>query len=167
MKPGFRIECYYEGRKATIYTVLFEGEEMTELDYFLSDEENRASVDFLPLIERLKNIIADKYGAREEFFRQESRADNSVMALSADDGPLRLYCCRWGNSLVIAGCGGVKATRTYQEDPDLSTFVKDMEYVHASLYERIKAREIQISNNGTYLHGNLEFKSQSEDENIT
>ena len=51
----------------------------------------------------------------------------NVAALSIDSRKLRLYCLRISDQIMILGNGGVKTTRTYQEDEELSGYVMDLQ----------------------------------------
>ena len=45
--------------------------------------------------------------------------NDHVSALAIDSRKLRLYCLRISDQILILGNGGVKTTRTYEEDPKL------------------------------------------------
>lgn len=160
VKLDFELTCYKEAGAGSIYTVKFEDHDTSELERFLTDEEHRAQWDFEPLSAKLQRL-AEKTGFEPHFFRNESDSDNSVCALSYDadenrQGDLRLYCCRWTEGICIAGYGGVKTTRTYQEDPKLDEAVRRMEYVDRRLYDRLLSRGINVGNR--HLYGNLTFR---------
>ena len=55
------------------------------------------------------------------------RMNDHVSALSIDSRKLRLYCLRISDQILILGNGGVKLTRTYQEDEKLSGYVMDLQ----------------------------------------
>ena len=66
--------------------------------------------------------IAD-YGAFERFFRPEGKMNDRVCALPVLRSKLRLYCLRLSDSILILGNGGVKKTKTYNEDDALKGYV--------------------------------------------
>lgn len=152
MNKSFKLVLYEHGRKASLYSVLIEGETETEFDKFLSNPE----VSFHPkrdeLLAQIDEII-DRYGCQERFFKEESSYFDSVAALWK--GNLRLYCCRHGSIILILGSGGIKTTRTYQEDANLNESVELMAAVSRLIDERIRTRELYIS--GDTLKGNLIF----------
>ena len=53
--------------------------------------------------------------------------NDNVVALSLDSKKLRLYCLRMSDQILIVGNGGVKETRTYDEDEELSGYVMDLQ----------------------------------------
>lgn len=107
----------------SLYSICFEGSNESEFEKFLLDFKNNATVnkDFRFILLALSKII-DK-GALERFFRVEGKVSDGVCALSIDSRRLRLYCLRISDSILILGNGGVKTTRTYQEDETLSGYV--------------------------------------------
>ena len=85
----------------------------------------RTNKDFNAILLALSKII-DK-GALERFFRIEGRMNDHVSALSIDSRKLRLYCLRISDQILILGNGGVKLSRTYQENEKLSGYVLDLQ----------------------------------------
>ena len=63
--------------------------------------------------------------------------NDSVQALPIESGKLRLYCLRLSDQIVILGNGGVKKTRTYEEDPKLYGYVLDLQKFERILNENI------------------------------
>ena len=159
MKLGFRLICIDVGRRGTLYSVQFDDQDQTEFDRFTDDPECQESEDFKSLMARLEDML-DRFGFQERFFKWEGSASDSVGALHYDNGPLRLYCCRWGRIILIAGYGGLKTTRTYEEDPRLHDAVKRMQHVDKQLYHRIQTKSVFIDDNEQRLLGSLEFKPE-------
>lgn len=60
------------------------------------------------------------------------------MALPAIRSGLRLYCLRMSDSVLIVGNGGVKDSRTYEENPELNGYVINLQKLDALLSEDIK-----------------------------
>ena len=73
---------------------------------------------------------------------------------------MRLYCIRYGNSLVLLGGGGFKpkSIRKLQEENKLREENYLLRKISALITERIKTGEIQFSDDGTGLFGSLEFE---------
>lgn len=90
--------------------------------------------------------IIDK-GALERFFRIEGKMSDNVKALAIDSRKLRLYCLRISDQILILGNGGVKLTRTYQEDNVLSGYVVDLQAFDKALLEAQKDGKITIEKN--------------------
>ena len=70
--------------------------------------------------------------------------NDSVQALPIESGKLRLYCLRLSDQIVILGNGGVKITRTYEEDPKLYGYVLDLQKFEKILNENIKKGYVSI-----------------------
>lgn len=60
---------------------------------------------------------------------------DSVVALSVLSSKLRLYCLRLSDSILILGNGGVKNSRTYNEDDSLRGYVLDLQKFEELLKE--------------------------------
>lgn len=67
-----------------------------------------------------------------------------VCALPIDSGKLRLYCLRLSDKILILGNGGIKSTRTYNEDSALNGYVMDLQQFDTLLKEAEKDGSIQI-----------------------
>lgn len=148
----------FTGRKATIYSVLEEGEEDTLFDKFISQHDGNYEDEVDDILETLSNI-GHRYGARSQFFKEkEGKPGDLVCALFDNpDRHLRLYCIRFGSTAIIIGGGGPKTTRTWQENSDLTREVERMKQVSGDIYQRIMDKEIQWSPDGTELIGDLTF----------
>lgn len=152
MNYSFKLVPYERGCKASLYSVLLEGEAESEFNKFLADPEVSIHPKLGELLVQIDEII-NRYGCQERFFREESSYLDVVAALWK--GNLRLYCCRYGNLILILGSGGIKTTRTYQEDAKLDESVELMATVSRLVDERIRTGELSIS--GNTLKGNLIF----------
>ena len=60
---------------------------------------------------------------------------------------LRLYCLRISDQILILGNGGVKTTRTYEEDEILSGYVMDLQQFDELLKQAQKKGSITIEKN--------------------
>ncbi len=101
--------------------------------------------DFQRIIVALEKII--ERGALERFFRIEGKMNDHVSALSLDSRKLRLYCLRMSDQILILGNGGVKTTRTYEEDETLSGYVMDLQQFDELLKQAQKTGNITIEKN--------------------
>ena len=119
----------------------------SEFEKFLNEFKDNATYnrDFNVILLALSKII-DK-GALERFFRNEGRMNDNVKALAIDSRKLRLYCLRISDQILILGNGGVKATRTYQEDSKLSGYVMDLQSFDKVLLKAQKSGKVTIENN--------------------
>lgn len=130
-----------------LFSICFEGNYESEFEKFLLEFKENAiyNKDFNAILLALSKII-DK-GALERFFRIEGRMNDHVSALSIDSRKLRLYCLRISDQILILGNGGVKLSRTYQEDEKLSGYVMDLQAFDRVLLKAQKNGVITIEKN--------------------
>ena len=130
-----------------MFSICFDGSEVSEFEKFLNEFKDNATYnkDFNVILLALSKII-DK-GALERFFRNEGRMNDNVKALAIDSRKLRLYCLRISDQILILGNGGVKNTRTYQEDSKLSGYVMDLQTFDKVLLKAQKSGKITIEKN--------------------
>ena len=83
-------------------------------------------------------------GVQERFFRYEGKAHDHVVALPTYNTPLRLYCLRMSDSVLIVGNGGEKTTRTYEESAELNGYVISLQKLDELLQQDIKAGLVVI-----------------------
>ena len=131
----------------SLYSICFDDSKESEFEQFLSKfkEESTLNKDFQTILVALSKII--ERGALERFFRMEGKMDDDVCALSLDSHKLRLYCLRISDQILILGNGGVKDTRTYQEDETLSGYVMDLQKFDKLLKQAQKKGKIVIEKN--------------------
>ena len=114
-----------QGQVCTFYTVRWEEATMSETDKFFQkfryDDQFKHSLRELALF--LEVVIGDTYGALEHFFRFENFAQAlpptgtyKVQDLNINFGhfPLRLYCFRVSETLVVLFNGAEKTANTAQ-----------------------------------------------------
>ena len=83
---------------------------------------------------QLVDKIAEE-GALERFFRPEGKMRDSVVALPVLRSKLRLYCLRLSDKILILGNGGIKNSRTYEEDDSLRGYVLTLQKFEELLKE--------------------------------
>lgn len=151
----------FNGNKSGIYSIYVYDEQKTLFECFLRENMTTFKSEIININ---KTIVAinKKTGARETFFKHnEGNPGDGVCALYDNlESNLRLYCIRYGNSLVILGGGGFKpkTIRKLQDDEKLKEENYFLREISALITERIKTEEIQFSEDGTELYGNLEFE---------
>lgn len=130
-----------------MFSICFDGNEESEFEKFLNEFKDNATYnkDFNVILLALSKII-DK-GALERFFRNEGRMRDHVKALAIDSRKLRLYCLRISDQVLILGNGGVKNTRTYQEDEKLSGYVMDLQTFDKVLVKAQQTGKVTIEKN--------------------
>ena len=130
-----------------MFSICFDGSEESEFEKVLIEFKDNATYnkDFNVILMALSKII-DK-GALERFFRNEGRMNDNVKALAIDSRRLRLYCLRISDQILILGNGGIKNTRTYQEDEKLSGYVMDLQTFDRVLVKAQKSGKVTIEKN--------------------
>ena len=131
----------------SLYSICFDGQAISEYEAFLQKFKDDAKLneDYKKIILALEKIVA--VGAFERFFRPEGKMSDHVAALSIDSRKLRLYCLRISDQILIVGNGGVKTSRTYQENEELSGYVMDLQEFDKLLTEAQKEGSITIEKN--------------------
>lgn len=149
----------FSGEEPSVYTLFDIDEEMTLFDKFVSENINSFKSEIKDILMRL-NTIGKKTGAREQYFTlNEGKPGDLVCAIKDQpDRKLRLYCIRYGKTLIILGGGGPKTTRTLQEDPKLTTENEILLKISDEIYKRLLNKDIFYTNEGKDFEGELEFE---------
>lgn len=124
-----------EGNKCTLYSIQFSGEDSSEYERFYQKfiEDAKLNRDLLRIVQIVDKIA--EQGALERLFRPEGKMKDSVVALPVLSSRLRLYCLRLSNGILILGNGGVKNSRTYEEDDSLRGYVLNLQKFEELLKE--------------------------------
>ena len=93
---------------------------------------------------QLLDKIAEE-GALERFFRPEGKMRDSVVALPVLRSKLRLYYLRLSDRILVLGNGGVKNSRTYQEDDSLRGYVLTLQRFEELLKEGERDGSVTIT----------------------
>ena len=150
------------GKQASIYSVIYQDDQISLFEKFLNDNINSFKSELSDIILRLK-VIGKKTGARETFFKiEEGNLGDGVCALYDDPKKnLRLYCIRYGTSLIIIGSGGHKAKsiRALQEDPKLTKENFIMREISKLIKEKMEQGSISFTDDYYDFTGNLDLNS--------
>ena len=131
----------------TIYTIQFLSESDSEFERFYTRFKDDAEYNpDLMRIVALINKMADM-GALERYFRPEGKLKDGVCALPVLQSKLRLYCLRLSDKILVLGNGGVKKTRTYNEDDTLKGYVLTLQNFEKLIREGEKDGTISITAN--------------------
>jgi hypothetical protein len=124
-----------EGNRCTLYSIQFNTEDESEYERFYAKFINDAKLnrDLLRIVQ-IVDKIADE-GALERLFRPEGKLKDSVVALPVLSSRLRLYCLRLSDGILVLGNGGVKKSRTYEEDDSLRGYVLTLQKFEELLNE--------------------------------
>ena len=133
--------------KCTVYTIRFLGDELDEFNKFVAKfrEDSQLNADYRAIIRYVEQIIVR--GALERYFRNEGKMRDSVVALPTLRSKLRLYALRLSDKIIILGNGGVKTTRTYEEDNELQGYVVTLQKFEELLKSGIKDGSVVITEN--------------------
>jgi len=162
MERNLLIELLETGEKVSLYSPRFEGEEYTEFEKFLITYKDTHALDIQILVRRID--IIKQNGADDRYFRYEGTIRDRVMALPShiDSTNLRLYCLNISHKVLILGNGGIKTTRTYQEDAKLSRAVQTLQKIDIQI-QHLQNQEI-VTVQGTNLNGPLTFTINEEEQ---
>ena len=164
MEKNLLIELLETGEKVSLYSPRFDGEEYTEFEKFLLQYKDTHTQDIQILIRRLD--IIKQNGAEDRYFRYEGTIKDRVMALPShlDTTNLRLYCLNIEHKVLILGNGGIKETRTYQENPQLHKAVQTLQKIDIEIKRQQNLQVVTVS--GTNLNGPLVFTISEEEEEL-
>lgn len=160
----FRIQKLeqFTGEQAGIYSIFLEDEQQTMFERFLKENISLFKSEIIDITQRIK-AINEKTGAREQYFKfKEGIPGDGICALyDLPEKHLRLYCIRYGSSLLILGGGGLKEKeiRAFQENEKLTEENYFLRKVSDLITERIKDGEIEYTADYTQLTGNLDFNT--------
>lgn len=146
-----------ETDKCTIYTIQFQGENETEFERFYNKfkDDTVYNPDLMRIVAFINKIAQD--GAFERLFRPEGKMSDHVVALPVITSKLRLYCLRLSDKILILGNGGVKNTRTYNEDKSLRGHVITLQNFERILNEGRKQGIVTITEK------TIEFKNHDSE----
>ncbi|MFY9311055.1 MAG: hypothetical protein WAQ28_18575 [Bacteroidia bacterium] len=146
MKRKIVVELLENHEKVNFYTIRFVDEKISEFEKFYDKfdiEEFETDIDTIVYwIDKIGEI-----GALDRYFRPEG---GKLKALPIDTSKLRLYCYKLTEGIVIIGNGGVKKTRTYNEDPLLNSFASVLKTIGTFLVSRINTNKVSVHNNTLY-----------------
>jgi hypothetical protein len=165
---NFALTIWYdEGRACTFYTVKWVGVEdddlPSETDHFFdtyADPRHPLQEKALQLFRLITESIGNKYGATDDFF---DRTENLAQALPPKPKvrveeihamglhfPLRLFCYRVSERLVVLLHGGIKDARTAQ-DSDLSMKFREAQQFVKRIEGELRSGRLIITDDGRYL----------------
>lgn len=133
--------------KCTVYTIQFIGDDLNEFNKFVTKflEDSQLNADYRAIIRYVEQII--ERGAYERYFRNEGKMRDSVVALPTLRSKLRLYALLLSDKIIILGNGGVKSTRTYEEDNELQGYVLTLQKFEELLKAGVKDGSVVITEN--------------------
>lgn len=141
----------------TMYTIQFLSDDMSEFEKFISKfrEDAVLNPDYQAIMRFIEQILSN--GALERYFRREGKMNDSVVALPVLKSKLRLYCLRLTDKILILGNGGVKNSRTYQEDDTLQGYVIDLQKFERLLKQEMRSGNVEITEKEIITNKNFEL----------
>jgi hypothetical protein len=142
-----KLKTIEQNDNVSLFSICFEDSAESEFEKFLLEFKDNATYnkDFETILLALSKIV--EKGVLERFFRNEGKMSDHVKALSIDSRKLRLYCLRISDQILILGNGGVKSTRTYQENEKLSGYVLNLQDFDKALADAQKTGHVTIERN--------------------
>ena len=139
-----KLESVKSSETASLYTIIFENNDLSEFAKFMTcfKDNGKLQRDYQIILLALQKILEN--GVLERYFRREGKFSDRVCALPIDSGKLRLYCLRLSDKILILGNGGIKSSRTYNEDSELNGYVLDLQQFDVVLREAEKDGSIKI-----------------------
>ena len=149
MSRHVTLERINSSDKVAIYSVLYDGEAQNEFEKFIDEFGSKEEFkdDLGVILARIQKVENDS--AADRHFRYEGTKRDRVMALPShlETTSLRLYLLNIQAKILILGNGGVKTTRTYEEDETLSGYVMDLQQFDELLKQAQKNGSITIEKN--------------------
>lgn len=155
-------------RKITLVPVETQ-EKLLICSFRIDDDTNSEMVNFYEKLEaagkggdlaKFVNLLdlIGKNGAQERYLRYAGKRKDNVFELPDHylfKSKFRLYCLRYGEALLLIGNGGLKTTKTYQEDPVLDGYVSDLQQIDVKVKNLMKRGELFFD--GADIHGTKTF----------
>ena len=128
-----------------LFTITLEGEAMSEFSKFITEFSGDAECnrDLNLILQALQKMLSGS-GFLERYFRIEGKMNDNVCALPIETSRLRLYCLRLSDEILIAGNGGKKQTRTYEEDNYLHSYVLTLQQLDKAIKLALKKGKVTI-----------------------
>ncbi len=164
----FALEIWYdEGSICTFYTVRWvtdDDDAVSETDRFFDTyavPEHPLEDQALQLFRLITESIGNRYGATNDFFdRIVNRAQElppkpkqwveEIKDLGINF-PLRLFCYRVTENIVILFNGGIKESQATQDSNNLSMKFYEAQTLVKKIEEALQSEMIEISDDGRYL----------------
>ena len=141
-----KIQSVAEAAKGSLFTICIEGECRSEIEKFIINHSESYNKDLNIILTAIKKML-NTSGFLERYFRPEGKYSDNVCALPIQSGKLRLYCLRINDSILIAGNGGVKETRRYEDCDELNGYVVDLQKLDKALKVAVRKGNITIEEN--------------------
>lgn len=159
-----------ETTHVTFYTIHREGDEFSETDkFYLKFRDNPDYKEHLQqLTSLLFNVMGEEHGANKNFFTRYENAATALpplksrissLELNYAGFPLRLYCYRINDHLVVLFNGDIKTTAAVQDDPRLVLLFNQANHYVRQIDGAFRDKTIMLDTDRTIVdfQGNLEI----------
>lgn len=147
-----------EGYRCTFYSVKWQDAALSETDKFFDKfrEQSQLKQPLQELAKFLTIVIGDEYGALEDFFKFENQAQAlppagiysvGEMTINYGNFPLRLYCLRISDRLVVLFNGAEKTSATAQGGKTSMVFTEANQFAKR-IADALYDKEILITRDG-------------------
>jgi len=139
----------------TYYTVRWDEAEENETNKFVLRFANSAR--YKPFYQQIAALLADmgeRKGARKHYFSRHEDAASAlppkgtfeVNGIEIDfyENPLRLYCTRLNDKMVVLFNGGLKTAQTAQASEDVARKFRDAQHFARMIWEAVQDKTIII-----------------------
>lgn len=139
----------FSGRRAQIYSIMYEDDDMTLMDHFFEDNETGHQEDLEEIAAKLQ-VMGNYTGCRAHLFKPyEGAPGDGVVALRHNR--MRLYCLRFDNTCIFIGSGGYKPPEisSYQDDDFLNSKAEEMRKIAACINKAIEEKDLRVEDDGS------------------
>lgn len=142
------------GAKVQIYSLKYEGKEVSELQLFMYKFQDTHDQLIKQILQRIV-LISQREGIQDSFFRRECKESNNIFRLMETE-ELRIYCIKFSNIILLFGSGGIKKykTKKLSENPHLEKEVENLIKVENAINKKIKNGDLKITESS--IEGDLE-----------
>ena len=137
------------GEKAHIYSLKYEGKDVTELQGFTYKFYDSHFEVIAKTIQRIQTI-SKRDGIQDSFFKRESPGSHNVFRLSNTKKNIRLYCIKFSRIMLLFGTGTIKKEGTIKnvENPAIEKIIDDLMKIEDSINKRLDSGDLKITPNG-------------------
>ncbi|APZ47026.1 hypothetical protein BW723_12355 [Polaribacter reichenbachii] len=156
------VEIFEEHTEVNFYSIRYADKEFSEAECFFNEVlDNDGLEEDIEILSKLIDRIGEN-GAEPRHFRNAGTRRDKVAALPEylSSTSLRLYAIRLNEKIVILGNGGIKNTKTYNEDPFLNQCVETLKKIDRFIDSRIQTGKTIVFRKE--LMGDLKFYIKNE-----
>lgn len=144
----------------SVFTLVDIETNLSLVDVFIQENSLKYNGELKDIFTRINSF--KEVGARENYFKHhEGLPGDGICALyDKPNSNLRLYCIRYGTSLIILGGGGYKSknTRALQETPKLLQENGLLRNLSSEIERRRREGDLIFTNDFLDIEGDLQFE---------